>query len=64
MEKAQEINKTAQGCTPREVLEEYGIVTVIDKYVVNEEAAEVISNYLNSLLDLIRELKSEQTKEK
>jgi hypothetical protein len=64
MEKAQGINKTAHGHTPKEVLEEYGIVTVIDKYVVNEEAAEVISNYLNSLLDLIRELKSEQTKEK
>jgi hypothetical protein len=34
-----------------QILEEYGIVTVIEKYVKNEDACEVILDYINNLID-------------
>lgn len=48
--------------TPKEVLNEYGISEVIERYVKNDSAAELINDYVFTLIDKVSVL-NEQNKQ-
>jgi len=47
--------------TAKEILKEYGIVTLIEKSVADQEAAEEIGNYVFNVLNRITELNKENS---
>lgn len=48
--------------SPKETLDEYGIVTLVEKYVVDQEAEELIGNYISNLINKLA-IANDQNKE-